>query len=130
MCTFKRHFIEGIDQVFHLPLALGSKMEFDRLVGLRRDVKKLGVFIEIAVDFVEDELVDDEPFGPSLTGLFVLVDDVHDGFLIGDSYPGDFFEILLFGDIDDFVGAVFVEDEELVEVGAVELDRDLKLWSR
>ena len=75
------------------------------------------------VRLIEDELVDDESFGPSLAGLFIFIDDIHHGFFIGDCNARSVFDVLFFRDIDDDIGSDFREEDQLVEIGAFELDR-------
>ena len=48
-------------------------------------------------------------------------------FLSATPTQSSLFEILLFRDVDRFIGAIFIEDEELIEIGAMEIGWVLRL---
>ncbi len=122
MGPLDRDLFELDDLLAWLLTRARHEVKLYRGVGACGEVQQLALFVEVSVHLLEDKLIDDKAFAPSLPCLAVFVDCGNDRLLIGDHDPGDVFDILLFRDIDDFVGAIFVENEEFVEVGALELD--------
>lgn len=122
MGPFDRDLVQLDDLPAWLLTRAGGEVELYRGVGAGGEVQKLALFVEVSVHFLEDELIDDKPFAPGMPGRAVFVDCRNDRLLIGDHDPGDVLDIQLVRDVDDRISPISVEDEELIEVGAFELD--------
>ena len=110
---------EGEELPFILAVAGIEKLDVG--LGFIGDELEVRLFVEESVRLVEDEFVDDKALRPDLFGFPVFVDGGEDGLFVGDAGPDGSFEVLLFGNVDHFVRSVFMEDQELVEVGAGKL---------
>lgn len=116
------------DQVFHLAdeivdflARFGLELKLHDRLFLGREKEKLIVRLDIPVEFVKDKLGDDKPLGPCLVCFRVFIDDVDHRLFIGHTDPRGVFDIELFRNVNDLIGAIFEENEQLVEIRTGEL---------
>lgn len=89
-------------------MGFGDEVELGCSFGIGGDLFEGGGFIEEGVDFFENELGDDESLGKGFLGFTVFLDGIEDGGFVGDAGKDGFFDGLLFGNVDHFVGVLIM----------------------
>src|SRR3972149_3997427 len=121
--AFDYDLCKRLEKFFYFLARCGDELKFNGRFGLWRKEKKCAVGVQVIVCFVKDELIDDKTLGKSLFGLIVFIDNAHYGLFISDRCPRNILDILFLWNVAYYIGAVFIKNEQLVEVSALHFDR-------